>query len=135
MTDRYCRPYAEDVPDVWREAVSGEAIGFTSSGHFQLDSKPARHTMSSPKFATLKWPSSSTAECGHGCQGSPLSCDITKKRPRQDSNLRHRLRRPVLYPLSYGGGYSGVPGRTDADSRSGTVVAVSASPGGANGAR
>ena len=25
-------------------------------------------------------------------------------RPRQDSNLRHRLRRPVLYPLSYGGG-------------------------------
>jgi hypothetical protein len=24
-------------------------------------------------------------------------------RPRQDSNLRHRLRRPVLYPLSYGG--------------------------------
>lgn len=25
------------------------------------------------------------------------------KRPRQDSNLRHRLRRPVLYPLSYGG--------------------------------
>jgi hypothetical protein len=26
-----------------------------------------------------------------------------KKRPRQDSNLRHRLRRPVLYPLSYGG--------------------------------
>ena len=25
-------------------------------------------------------------------------------RPRQDSNLRHRLRRPVLYPLSYEGG-------------------------------
>jgi hypothetical protein len=24
-------------------------------------------------------------------------------RPRQDSNLRNRLRRPVLYPLSYGG--------------------------------
>ncbi|MDQ1695425.1 MAG: hypothetical protein QOJ03_778, partial [Frankiaceae bacterium] len=24
--------------------------------------------------------------------------------PRQDSNLRHRLRRAVLYPLSYGGG-------------------------------
>jgi hypothetical protein len=23
--------------------------------------------------------------------------------PRQDSNLRHRLRRAVLYPLSYGG--------------------------------
>ncbi len=28
-----------------------------------------------------------------------------KRRPRQDSNLRHRLRRPVLYPLSYGGGW------------------------------
>ena len=26
--------------------------------------------------------------------------------PRQDSNLRTRLRRPLLYPLSYGG----VPG-------------------------
>ena len=25
-------------------------------------------------------------------------------RPRQDSNLRTRFRRPVLYPLSYGGG-------------------------------
>lgn len=24
-------------------------------------------------------------------------------RPRQDSNLRTRLRRPLLYPLSYGG--------------------------------
>jgi hypothetical protein len=23
--------------------------------------------------------------------------------PRQDSNLRTRLRRPALYPLSYGG--------------------------------
>jgi hypothetical protein len=27
--------------------------------------------------------------------------------PRGDSNARHRLRRPVLYPLSYGG--KGVP--------------------------
>ena len=25
------------------------------------------------------------------------------KRPQQDSNLRTRLRRPMLYPLSYGG--------------------------------
>ncbi len=29
------------------------------------------------------------------------------RRPRQDSNLRSRFRRPVLYPLSYGGGYLG----------------------------
>ncbi len=27
----------------------------------------------------------------------------TPLRPRQDSNLRSRLRRAVLYPLSYGG--------------------------------
>src|SRR5207302_10234916 len=27
----------------------------------------------------------------------------TRGRPRQDSNLRARLRRPLLYPLSYGG--------------------------------
>ena len=32
-----------------------------------------------------------------------MSRDITE-RPRQDSNLRTRLRRPVLYPLSYEGG-------------------------------
>ena len=31
-----------------------------------------------------------------------MSRDITV-RPRQDSNLRFRLRRPALYPLSYGG--------------------------------
>src|SRR5664280_2916340 len=31
-----------------------------------------------------------------------MSGDITQC-PRQDSNLRHRLRRPVLYPLSYEG--------------------------------
>jgi len=29
--------------------------------------------------------------------------------PRQDSNLRHRLRRAVLYPLSYGGGTENEP--------------------------
>lgn len=28
---------------------------------------------------------------------------IQTKCPRQDSNLRTRLRRPLLYPLSYGG--------------------------------
>jgi hypothetical protein len=28
---------------------------------------------------------------------------LSKGRPRQDSNLRSRLRRAVLYPLSYGG--------------------------------
>jgi hypothetical protein len=28
---------------------------------------------------------------------------VLVRRPRQDSNLRTRLRRAVLYPLSYGG--------------------------------
>ena len=32
-----------------------------------------------------------------------MSGQGTSKYPRQDSNLRTRLRRPVLYPLSYGG--------------------------------
>lgn len=32
-----------------------------------------------------------------------LSGETPPQYPRQDSNLRHRLRRPVLYPLSYGG--------------------------------
>ena len=36
--------------------------------------------------------------------------------PRQDSNLRHRLRRAVLYPLSYGGGKPGQPSKR-ADAR------------------
>ena len=36
--------------------------------------------------------------------GEPLAVGT---RPRQDSNLRTRLRRPVLYPLSYGGSGSG----------------------------
>jgi hypothetical protein len=31
-----------------------------------------------------------------------ISADSTM-RPQQDSNLRTRLRRPMLYPLSYGG--------------------------------
>jgi hypothetical protein len=31
-------------------------------------------------------------------------------RPQQDSNLRTRLRRPLLYPLSYGG-WRDVPGQ------------------------
>ena len=49
---------------------------------------------------------------GRGCRSVPASSRIGHGRivrasrpvcPRQDSNLRTRLRRPVLYPLSYGG--------------------------------
>jgi hypothetical protein len=44
--------------------------------------------------------------------------------PRQDSNLRHRLRRAVLYPLSYGGGKPGKPSKNRSWDQS---------PGGASG--
>ena len=37
--------------------------------------------------------------------------------PRQDSNLRTRLRRPVLYPLSYEGGIFRLPAGQEAESR------------------
>ena len=36
-----------------------------------------------------------------GILGSPVTPAV--KRPREDSNLGTRLRRAVLYPLSYGG--------------------------------
>jgi hypothetical protein len=36
-------------------------------------------------------------------QAGGLLPQVRKGRPRQDSNLRTRLRRPMLYPLSYGG--------------------------------
>jgi hypothetical protein len=36
-------------------------------------------------------------------EASGSSLDAGSERPQQDSNLRTRLRRPVLYPLSYGG--------------------------------
>ena len=41
----------------------------------------------------------------HGCR-----CEASVKRPRQDSNLRTRLRRPMLYPLSYEGEPTRLPG-------------------------
>lgn len=37
------------------------------------------------------------------CSAFPLVRGSIRKCPRQDSNLRTRLRRPMLYPLSYGG--------------------------------
>src|SRR5205814_1334293 len=36
---------------------------------------------------------------------------VDGRRPRQDSNLRRRLRRPMLYPLSYEGGGCRLLGR------------------------
>jgi hypothetical protein len=37
------------------------------------------------------------------CIGAAISLTEETRRPRQDSNLRFRLRRAALYPLSYGG--------------------------------
>ncbi len=39
---------------------------------------------------------------GNGQLSGPMT-EMFGERPRQDSNLRTRLRRPLLYPLSYGG--------------------------------
>ena len=48
---------------------------------------------------------SRTAHASAGGRSSPHRRHRTGRRcPRQDSNLRFRLRRPALYPLSYGGG-------------------------------
>jgi DNA-binding response OmpR family regulator len=47
------------------------------------------------------------------------------ERPRQDSNLRHRLRRPVLYPLSYEGGTGPL---YDGDMAPSTVLVVDDDP-------
>jgi hypothetical protein len=41
--------------------------------------------------------------CRHSPWSELDSCWLTGECPRQDSNLRTRLRRPLLYPLSYGG--------------------------------
>ena len=35
--------------------------------------------------------------------GQGMIPEVTRLRPQQDSNLRSRLRRPLLSPLSYGG--------------------------------
>src|SRR3954454_10816668 len=41
--------------------------------------------------------------CRHPHWSEHDSCWLTGECPRQDSNLRTRLRRTLLYPLSYGG--------------------------------
>ena len=46
--------------------------------------------------------------------------------PRQDSNLRSRLRRAVLYPLSYGGGTENHPSAPRERARRGPLIKTSA---------
>ena len=50
---------------------------------------------------------------GRSTTTGPLSSNPTIRCPRQDSNLRTRFRKPMLYPLSYEGGTSA---RTSAES-------------------
>jgi hypothetical protein len=47
---------------------------------------------------------SQTRAPGAQTASTPTATLTWTTRPRQDSNLRTRFRRPVLYPLSYGGG-------------------------------
>ncbi len=42
--------------------------------------------------------------------GERVFSALPAKCPRQDSNLRTRLRRPMLYPLSYGGDIAALGG-------------------------
>ena len=60
-----------------------------------------------------KWRSGhTTARSVATSQG--MFSEVLKERPRHDSNVRTRLRRPLLYPLSYGGFRAGkrLPART-----------------------
>lgn len=49
-----------------------------------------------------KWRSGHTATRSITAGKGKFS-EVLKERPRHDSNVRTRLRRPLLYPLSYGG--------------------------------
>ncbi len=75
--------------------------------------KPPAVTMRRDSGATSCVAPRVLEECwkDHHGQGCPRYAHGADQRscecPRQDSNLRHRLRRAVLYPLSYGG--SGAP--------------------------
>ncbi len=53
-------------------------------------------------FGDGKWRNENTRPDGIAA-AQMLFGKVVSGRPRQDSNLRTRLRRPLLYPLSYGG--------------------------------
>jgi hypothetical protein len=66
-------------------------------------------------------------------QGPDLHVVLVRARieacPREDSNLRTRLRRPVLYPLSYEGGHV----HRDMEGRGGLEDHTRVAPGGEGG--
>jgi hypothetical protein len=53
-------------------------------------------------FADVRWQGRNRPP-GLVVAGRRVISAAQEGRPRQDSNLRTRLRRPLLYPLSYGG--------------------------------
>jgi hypothetical protein len=59
----------------------------------------------SPSADSIRWhPASEAVNRPHRVRaGQGQESPTHDKRPQQDSNLRSRLRRPLLSPLSYGG--------------------------------
>ena len=58
-----------------------------------------------PSQDNIRWRAVTKRDNGHFCETAgqrPFGAG-QKGRPQQDSNLRSRLRRPLLSPLSYGG--------------------------------
>ena len=72
------------------------------SNHRPIDYEPIALTT---ELRRQKLPQGRLRQTEHAWTPSArtLSGETPPQYPRQDSNLRHRLRRPVLYPLSYGG--------------------------------
>ncbi len=98
-------PWARTRPTTAPASV-GNCAGLRMERHGADLGKRVRPSARAPRFADQL-----REGCGktsfrndlRSIQQPALTCGFTKC-PRQDSNLRHRLRRAVLYPLSYGGG-------------------------------
>jgi hypothetical protein len=84
---RMDRPHGQDTPPGGGPVNSGTHWG-RSPSHDGI----GWHTVSEPVVGRFSVPASQTT-----------SGAAQAKRPQQDSNLRSRLRRPLLSPLSYGG--------------------------------
>jgi CheY-like chemotaxis protein len=63
------------------------------------------HRGRGPSRSGIQWRAVTKRDNGHidVTAGQGQETPAEKKRPQQDSNLRSRLRRPLLSPLSYGG--------------------------------
>jgi hypothetical protein len=63
------------------------------------------HGAQNPSDGSTRWHDVTERDNGHFSEtaGQSQETPVQMGRPQQDSNLRSRLRRPMLYPLSYGG--------------------------------